>query len=60
MPMVRFTGFGRTAPAVRGRFALWGLFEQFGPANCNVSESIAGGKKFTAANHELMLLIFAT
>ena len=35
MPRAHFTGFGRTAPAVRGCLAPWGLFERFGPANGN-------------------------
>jgi len=35
MPIAHFTGFGGTAPAVRGCLAPWGLFERFGPANGN-------------------------
>ena len=58
MPIVRFTGFGRTVAAVRGCFALWGLFERLGPANCNAQRVNSRGKNSQSANHELVLLNF--
>ena len=42
MPIVRFTGFGRAVPAVRGRFALRSFSNGSAQPTVMLSESIAG------------------
>ena len=52
MPIVHFTGFGRTAPAVIG-CRCGGFSDGSAQPTVILSESIAG-EEFTAANYELV------
>ena len=57
MPIAGFTGFGRTAPALRGCFALRSFSNDSAQRTVTLSKADSWGKRFTAVNHELEPLI---